>query len=74
MKSRQFQSSWIIDNKTLMFFSLLYIDRYVIYLCIQDKERESVVYIRVVGSREPQMQIYQQFSRFLYIKTIHFGN
>lgn len=50
-----------------MFFSLLYIDRYVIYLCIQDKERESVVYIRVVGSREPQMQIYQQFSRFLYI-------
>lgn len=50
-----------------MFFSLLYTDRYVIYLCIQDKERESVVYIRVVGSREPQMQIYQQFSRFLYI-------
>lgn len=50
-----------------MFFFLLYIDRYVMYLCIQDKERESVVYIRVMGSREPQMQIYQQFSRFLYI-------
>ena len=50
-----------------MFFSLLYINRYFMYLCIQDKERESVVYIRVVGSREPQMQIYQQFSRFLYI-------
>ena len=50
-----------------MFFSLLYTDRYVIYLCIQDKERESVVYIRVVGSREPQIQIYQQFSRFLFI-------
>lgn len=49
-----------------MFFSLLYTDRYIIYLCIQDKERESVVYIMKMGSREPQMQIYQQFSRFLY--------
>lgn len=56
-----------------MFFSLLYTDRYVISLCIQDKEREFVVYISVMGSREPQMQIYQQFSRLLYI-TIHIGN
>lgn len=53
MKSRQFQSSWIIDNKTLMFFSLLYTDGYIMYLCIQDKERESVVYIMKMGSQEP---------------------
>ena len=52
-----------------MFFSLLYTGKYVVHLCIQDKGRESVVYISVMGSREPQMQIYQQFSRFLYINN-----
>ncbi len=36
-----------------MFFSLLYTDGYIMYLCIQDKERESVVYIMKMGSREP---------------------
>jgi RNA polymerase sigma-70 factor, ECF subfamily len=45
---------------------LLYTDRYVICLCIQDKEREPVVYISVIGSREPRIWIYQQFSRFFY--------